>query len=194
MHAFRRAIRVAALAPQAAAWQPACVTTATTFPLTARGWTTGAPDAPAVPPLAARHTIGAYTPVTRHLWEDRLARGEALAAPVASSASVTPSPRLPHTTSVPYPFTTDGELAELYRNPWGAVRHGRLLEDLDSLAGNIAFDHFSSGPGTPPPSLVTASVDRCVHARAGLNPTPAPCVPPAFFKHSRTCPQHAVSP
>lgn len=29
-----------------------------------------------------------------------------------------------------------------YRNPWGAVRIGRLLEDLDSLAGNVAFRHW----------------------------------------------------
>ena len=29
-----------------------------------------------------------------------------------------------------------------YRSPWSAVRIGRLLEDLDSLAGNIAYEHW----------------------------------------------------
>lgn len=29
-----------------------------------------------------------------------------------------------------------------YRSPWGLVRVGKLLEDLDSLAGNIAFRHW----------------------------------------------------
>jgi hypothetical protein len=29
-----------------------------------------------------------------------------------------------------------------YRNPWGFLRIGRLLEDLDSLAGSIAFQHW----------------------------------------------------
>jgi hypothetical protein len=29
-----------------------------------------------------------------------------------------------------------------YRNPWGFLRMGRLLEDLDSLAGSIAFSHW----------------------------------------------------
>lgn len=29
-----------------------------------------------------------------------------------------------------------------YRSPWGLVRVGKLLEDLDSLAGNVAFRHW----------------------------------------------------
>ena len=29
-----------------------------------------------------------------------------------------------------------------YRSPWGSVRVGRILEDLDSLAGYIAYDHW----------------------------------------------------
>lgn len=35
---------------------------------------------------------------------------------------------------------------------------GRILEDLDALAGNIAFKHCSEDPSFP--LLVTASVDR----------------------------------
>lgn len=29
-----------------------------------------------------------------------------------------------------------------YRNPWKEARIGRILEDLDSLAGFVAFDHW----------------------------------------------------
>ena len=45
----------------------------------------------------------------------------------------------------------------------GRGRFGLLLEDLDALAGNVAFAHCDDGdPDTPPPLLVTASVDRLV--------------------------------
>lgn len=48
-----------------------------------------------------------------------------------------------------------------YRNPWHRIRIGRVLEDLDSLAGNIAFAHTDDGnPETMPPVLVTAAVER----------------------------------
>ena len=29
-----------------------------------------------------------------------------------------------------------------YRSPWNSCRMGRILEDLDSLAGNIAYEHW----------------------------------------------------
>jgi hypothetical protein len=32
-----------------------------------------------------------------------------------------------------------------YRSPWGEVRIGRILEDLDSLTALIAFDHWCAG-------------------------------------------------
>ena len=48
-----------------------------------------------------------------------------------------------------------------YRNPWGRMRIGRTLEDLDSMAGNIAFAHSDDGKSdTLPPLLVTAAVER----------------------------------
>lgn len=38
---------------------------------------------------------------------------------------------------------------------------GRILEDMDSMAGNIAFTHCDDGdPATLPPMLVTAAVER----------------------------------
>ena len=29
-----------------------------------------------------------------------------------------------------------------YRNPWSFVQIGKVLEDLDSLAGSIAYEHW----------------------------------------------------
>ena len=41
------------------------------------------------------------------------------------------------------------------------MRFARILEDLDSLAGNIAFGHCDDDdPDTIPPMLVTAAVER----------------------------------
>lgn len=55
-----------------------------------------------------------------------------------------------------YPFSKDELLMETYRNPWGQMRFGRIMEDLDALAGNIAFFHVNDAR----PVIVTASVDR----------------------------------
>jgi acyl-coenzyme A thioesterase 9 len=61
-----------------------------------------------------------------------------------------------------YPFSTNELLYETYRNPWQyQLRLGKLMEDLDALAGNIAFFHNDShDEAKRPPVLVTASVDR----------------------------------
>ncbi|KAI2507631.1 acyl-CoA hydrolase [Fragilaria crotonensis] len=58
-------------------------------------------------------------------------------------------------TEISYSFSTDQILKEAYQNPWGEMRFGKILEDLDALAGNIAFQHVF---GTP--LIVTAGVDR----------------------------------
>jgi acyl-coenzyme A thioesterase 9 len=101
-------------------------------------------------PLAARcFSDGTFLPrertaVTAALWEERLAMKalDASAAPPPEDAAPhTLVPKPPKRVTVSYPFSTDGSLRESYRNPWGAVRLGRVLEDLDSLAGNIAYEH-----------------------------------------------------
>jgi len=66
-------------------------------------------------------------------------------------------------TSVVYGFSdpTNSLLVDHYRNPWGFLRVGRLLEDLDALAGTIAFEHCRvDDPLVLDQHLVTASVDR----------------------------------
>lgn len=59
------------------------------------------------------------------------------------------------------PFSTDKELQEEYVDIYGGVRCGKLLEDIDALAGNIAHLHADdNNPVTRPLQIVTASVDR----------------------------------
>jgi acyl-coenzyme A thioesterase 9 len=54
-----------------------------------------------------------------------------------------------------YEFSKDQFLLETYRNPYGEMRFGKILEDLDALAGNIAFNHVEGNA-----LIVTAGVDR----------------------------------
>ena len=69
------------------------------------------------------------------------------------------SPKFKHPsdsrTTIDYPFSTDDFLREAYCSPGGTMRFGKILEDLDALAGNIAFHHVVGNP-----MLVTAAVDR----------------------------------
>jgi acyl-coenzyme A thioesterase 9 len=89
-------------------------------------------------------------PIVHKLWTARQA-----------AKQKTPDPDIRRTpsqsqTDISYPFSTDKFLKETYRNPWGQMRFGKILEDLDALAGNIAFAHVQD----PHMNLVTASVDR----------------------------------
>lgn len=43
-----------------------------------------------------------------------------------------------------YNFSTDFILREQYRDPWNEVRIGKLLEDLDALAGTISVKVIST--------------------------------------------------
>lgn len=71
-------------------------------------------------------------------------------------------------TEIRYEFEDPGNaaLVDKYTNPWGQLRVGRLLEDLDALAGTVAFKHcLPEDSCWAPQHLVTAAVDRirCVH-------------------------------
>jgi len=61
------------------------------------------------------------------------------------------------------PLGSDSSLRDRYLNPWGGVRKGRLLEDMDMFAAHLVFRHTGAhhtGTGAPPASIVTALVDR----------------------------------
>lgn len=66
-------------------------------------------------------------------------------------------------TSVAYKFSSDFILREQYRDSCNEVRIGKLLEDLDALAGTISYKHCCNDDNTTRPLLlVTASVDKMV--------------------------------
>ncbi|KAG0575402.1 hypothetical protein M758_5G001900 [Ceratodon purpureus] len=105
-----------------------------------------------------------HSPVTAALWHARSsfverARNLAMDGPAQSNLlSKTPEE---NRTSVVYNFASDKTLREEYRNPWNSIRIGKLLEDLDALAGTIAVKHCSDSDHTTRPLLlVTASVDK----------------------------------
>ncbi|KAI4304151.1 hypothetical protein MLD38_039701 [Melastoma candidum] len=105
-----------------------------------------------------------HSPVTNALWEARSRMFErALGEGENTAASDLSAPKRPSRsrTSIMYRFSEDYVLREQYRNPWNEIRAGKLLEDLDALAGTICFKHCTNENGAMRPLiLVTASVDR----------------------------------
>ncbi|PQM42307.1 acyl-coenzyme A thioesterase 9 mitochondrial [Prunus yedoensis var. nudiflora] len=107
------------------------------------------------------------SPVTNALWEARSKIFERFfldppkdAPPQSELLNKTPAQSR---TTILYNFSSDYILREQYRDPWNEVRIGKLLEDLDALAGTISVKHCSDDDNTTRPLLlVTASVDKIV--------------------------------
>ena len=82
-----------------------------------------------------------HSPVTTALWEARTRIFQRLLDPPKhappQSELVTKTPSQSRTTIL-YNFSSDFILREQYRDPWNEVRIGKLLEDLDALAGTIS--------------------------------------------------------
>ncbi len=72
------------------------------------------------------------TPIVDTLWRQREGAAAEVAADLVAKTPAASS------LSVNYAFATDPVLRELYCNPWGKVRVGKVVEDLDALAGSIA--------------------------------------------------------
>ncbi|KAK4483008.1 hypothetical protein RD792_010184 [Penstemon davidsonii] len=107
-----------------------------------------------------------HSPVTLALWETRSNIFERLLDPPLDAPPqtelLTKTPSRSRMT-IMYNFSTDHILREQYRDPWNEVRIGKLLEDLDALAGTISVKHCSDDDSTTRPLyLVTASVDKMV--------------------------------
>ncbi|KAJ2160409.1 hypothetical protein GGF46_002299 [Coemansia sp. RSA 552] len=67
-------------------------------------------------------------------------------------------------------FKDNLALREEYINYYGEIRLGKVLEDLDRLAGAVAYKHASDGAGDLAPVVfVTASVDR-IDLKSRLSP------------------------
>ena len=59
------------------------------------------------------------------------------------------------------PFSSDKTLRAQYINAFDHIRIGKLLEDLDALAGNVSYLHSDDNdPNTRPHTVVTASIDK----------------------------------
>ena len=106
-----------------------------------------------------------HSPVTNALWEARssiferkMDVGSAGAAAGPQTELLTKTPARSRTT-IAYKFAADDILREQYRDPWNEVRIGKLLEDLDALAGTIAVK-VSLRSGPDPPSLLCC--ENCV--------------------------------
>ncbi|KAL0390308.1 UNVERIFIED_CONTAM: Acyl-coenzyme A thioesterase 9, mitochondrial [Sesamum calycinum] len=107
-----------------------------------------------------------HSPMTIALWETKSSIFERLldppldAPPQTELLQKTPSQSR---MTILYNFSTDYILREQYRDAWNEVRIGKLLEDLDALAGTISVKHCSDDDSTTRPLyLVTASVDKMV--------------------------------
>eukprot|EP00429_Kryptoperidinium_foliaceum_P016895 CAMPEP_0176037844 /NCGR_PEP_ID=MMETSP0120_2-20121206/18751_1 /TAXON_ID=160619 /ORGANISM="Kryptoperidinium foliaceum, Strain CCMP 1326" /LENGTH=433 /DNA_ID=CAMNT_0017371235 /DNA_START=29 /DNA_END=1330 /DNA_ORIENTATION=- len=119
---------------------------------------------------AAEEHAGIHqTPIVDQLWAKRKQAQQQAAAVAPAEPSKSGERVLVSKTpedsaqSVTYQFSNPEKqwLVDKYRNPWGHVRPGRLFEDLDALAGTIAFEHCrGTNPQEKNLHIVTASVDR----------------------------------
>ena len=114
---------------------------------------TATPVEPAIP-MAGQFK----NPIVGKLWASRQEAKLRLEERLSSmEGDHEPEPKTPtqSKTEISYPFSSDPYLREAYQNPWREVRLGRILEDLDAMAGNVAFHHVEGFP-----VIVTAGVDR----------------------------------
>lgn len=109
-----------------------------------------------------------HSPATLALWEARASILDEISLNGGnghSSSQIQLVPKTPSRsrTSIFYNFSSDHILREQYRNPWNHIRMGKLVEDLDALAGTVSVKHCCNECGTLRPLLlVTASVEKMV--------------------------------
>ncbi|CAL9235005.1 unnamed protein product [Arabidopsis halleri] len=106
-----------------------------------------------------------HSPVTNALWEARRNMFESPTGDDDSLSKLTAKSPSRSRTSILYKFSSDFVLREQYRNPWNEIRTGKLVEDLDALAGTISFKHCGGDSSARSMILVTASVDRIIMKR-----------------------------
>ncbi|ORX54106.1 acyl-CoA hydrolase [Hesseltinella vesiculosa] len=107
-----------------------------------------------------------YTVRPVNYWMDKLMQGEKQ-KDINDKSPKTPRKLVEKTMKDSYieihlPFKSSKELLEEYIFVDGRIRTGKLLEDLDSLAGAIGYKHIetASDQTSSPVTIVTASVDR----------------------------------
>lgn len=106
--------------------------------------------------MAALHK----SPIVQLLWKERANSARVTAGAKPQEKILTKTPHCSRV-EVQYNFKDDPLLKEQYQNFNGLMQFSKLFEDLDALAGNVAFKHCDDDdPETRMPQLVTASVDR----------------------------------
>lgn len=129
---------------------PAALLSSASSSLSLSATTAGTPGAGADPSYVSQ----LKGPIVNRLWTARAAAKRAVEGVEIDMDR--PRPPSESVTKISYDFSRDEFLREAYRNPFGQMRFGKVLEDLDALAGNIAFAHVQD----PKLTIVTASVDR----------------------------------
>ncbi|KAF2071237.1 hypothetical protein CYY_007439 [Polysphondylium violaceum] len=97
------------------------------------------------------------TAVTNHLWKTR---GPMASNTVDKKAELVSKSPAESKTEIDLFFSSDLALREMYLSPYGHLRVGRFLEDLDALAGSTAIKHAEDENEGRKMTIVTASVDR----------------------------------
>ncbi|KAJ8612117.1 hypothetical protein CTAYLR_002479 [Chrysophaeum taylorii] len=96
--------------------------------------------------------------ITQQLWSLRCDQGSC--APPAPNPDGTRHPSHARVV-VRYELTRDAELRQRYESAFGTMRMGVLFEDMDAIAGSVAWRHVDdANPETDPPILVTASCEK----------------------------------
>ncbi|KAJ3366014.1 Acyl-coenzyme A thioesterase 9, mitochondrial [Allomyces javanicus] len=127
-------------------------------------------DGPIRPGTRQHSVLPHRTSLTARLWVDRFDRNNAdYQQQLAKSSSTPAAPRQlvlkrmsDSYVSELLPFKSNAHVREEYITFAGGIRIAKVLEDLDAMAGSIAYTHCASGDSdtTPPITIVTASVDR----------------------------------
>ncbi len=108
------------------------------------------------------------TPITALLWQMRQSDGRISENDnVVSDASRSMEARTSDQSRIVmrYSFSSDSHLRDLYVDHTGNILTGKLLEDLDALAGNVANKHCcDENLSSKRLSLVTASVDEIIQS------------------------------
>ena len=120
--------------------------------------------------------VGTYdvdkTPITARLWAIRKAALEKEAHLLKTGSNGAEPVLLEKTTAqsrveIRYNFASEPKLKDLYIDARGDILMGKIFEDLDSLAGTVAFIHCQDDDAhTLPPQLVTASCEAITLERA----------------------------
>jgi len=136
------------------------------------------------------------TPITAQLWQMRQ-EGDALEG--ENSSFVVSKQALVARTSdqsrltLRYNFSSDSHLRDLYADHTGNMLTGKLFEDLDALAGNVANRHCcDENLAAKRLSLVTASCEEII--QSSPIPTSDDLVLTGKYQHLCSCSTVVLTP